>query len=536
MATIVDALVITLGLDPSNFKKGEAEATKATKDTAASVKKSADEMTASLAEVGRGVAKLFLEFETAAGFIKWLGNLNRGEAELGRTAANLGISAHELNKWGLASELAGGKAEDMQNALGLMSKSLYDLNVKAQPNELIRLMQFLGMPVAGIKDNAKALTDLGDRLRQDAAQFGRAHAFNLAKDAGLNEGAFNFLIREKGERDEILRRAEEQNAVTEESVKRAQELQEAWRGIGQQITAAGQFVLMQLQPPVAALLKDVKEIFAAFRDQGGLQGVATVFRTIADLAKAIADSVKFWSSLVEKSPIGKYNDFMFRQYGKAADWFHKLVGGDDAVLPSGNVDAGGSAAKSGTLPTKSQLLAALAAAEAQNGIPQGALSAIANQESRFRPDIINGTTRSSAGATGLMQLMPGQFANAGADPLQDIQTAAKYLVDLFKQFGDWKLAIAAYNDGPGNIRKWLAGRHTLPKETQDYVANVVGATPSLNRGTVATGKIDRGNITTVTVGDVTVNTAATDAQGVAQGLAGAIRRQVTLSQADTGQY
>ena len=536
MATIIDALLITLGLDASNFKKGAAQAEKSTKDTAESVRKSAGEMTASLAEVGRGVAKLFLEFETAAGFIKWLGNLNRGEAELGRTAANLGISAHELNKWGLASELAGGKAEDMQNALGLMSKSLYDLQVKAQPNELIRLMQFLGMPVAGIKDNAKALQDLGDRLRVDAAQFGRQHAYNLAKDAGLNEGAFNFLIREKGERDEILRRAEEQNAVTEESVKRAQELQEAWRGIGQQITAAGQYVLMQLQPPVASLLKTVREIFDAFRDQGGLQGVATVFRTIADFAKAIADSVKYWSGLVEKSPIGKYNDWMFKQYGKAADWFHRMVGGDDSVLPSGNVDAGASAAQSGTLPTKSQLLAALAAAEAQNGIPQGALSAIANQESRFRPDIINGTTRSSAGATGLMQLMPGQFANAGADPLQDIQTAAKYLVQLFKQFGDWKLAIAAYNDGPGNIRAWLGGRHALPKETQDYVANVVGATPSLNRAAVAAGMIDRGNTTTVTTGDIIVNTQATDAQGVAQGVAGAIKRQVTLSQADTGQY
>ena len=543
MATVIDALLITLGLDASNFKKGAAQAEKSTKDTAESVRKSAGEKTASLAEVGRGVAKLFLEFETAAGFIKWLGNLNRGEAELGRTAANLGISAHELNKWGLASELAGGKAEDMQNALGLMSKSLYDLQVKAQPNELIRLMQFLGMPVAGIKDNAKALQDLGDRLRVDAAQFGRQHAYNLAKDAGLNEGAFNFLTMEKAQRDAILATAERNNNVNAESVRLAQELQRQWNDIHQSITAAGQAILAEVSPAVIQLFDGMKSITGATDEwKTGLGIALTVVKAIQSAfvlvgdaiggaAAAVAalfrgDGIKAFLGILKDQ--GEHATQIGESFGaKINDFWERLFAKKDAVT--------GQPVAAGT-PTKSQLLAALAAAEAQNGIPQGALSAIANQESRFRPDIINGTTRSSAGATGLMQLMPGQFANAGADPLQDIQTAAKYLVQLFKQFGDWKLAIAAYNDGPGNIRAWLGGRHALPKETQEYVANVVGATPSLNRAAVAAGTIDRGNTTTVTTGDIIVNTQATDAQGVAQGVAGAIKRQVTLSQADTGQY
>lgn len=115
--------------------------------------------------------------------------------------------------------------------------------------------------------------------------------------------------------------------------------------------------------------------------------------------------------------------------------------------------------------------------EQQYGIPAGLLARIGYQESHFRQDIIDGTTVSPAGAVGIMQLMPQYFPGAGENAVADIATAGAYLAKLFGQFGDWQVATAAYNDGPGNVQAYLAGTKQLPLETQNYVADVFADVP-----------------------------------------------------------
>lgn len=115
--------------------------------------------------------------------------------------------------------------------------------------------------------------------------------------------------------------------------------------------------------------------------------------------------------------------------------------------------------------------------EAQYGIPRDLLARIAYQESHFRSDIISGAKTSPAGAVGIMQLMPQYFPGAGENAVQDIATAGAYLAQLFTEFGDWQVAVAAYNDGPGNLKAVLAGTKTLPLETQNYIAGVFADVP-----------------------------------------------------------
>lgn len=118
-----------------------------------------------------------------------------------------------------------------------------------------------------------------------------------------------------------------------------------------------------------------------------------------------------------------------------------------------------------------------------NGLPAGLLYWIAYQESRYRDDIISGATRSKAGAIGMFQMLPATAAQYGVDPTNwqdEAGGAARFLKDLYKRFGNWKLAIAGYNDGGGNVHKALtaaggdvaAAIASLPKETRDYVATV----------------------------------------------------------------
>jgi len=132
----------------------------------------------------------------------------------------------------------------------------------------------------------------------------------------------------------------------------------------------------------------------------------------------------------------------------------------------------------------------LNAAEAQYGIPPDLLARMAYQESHFRPEIIDGTVTSSAGALGIMQLMPQYFGTVnrprpftGQDTGAQIQEAAAELARLYDHFGDWALAVAGYNDGQGNVDKYRAGTRALPDETYSYVSEVLADVP------VATGAL-----------------------------------------------
>ena len=113
---------------------------------------------------------------------------------------------------------------------------------------------------------------------------------------------------------------------------------------------------------------------------------------------------------------------------------------------------------------------------------------IAEVESTFNPG-----ARSPVGAKGLFQLMPTTAKGLGlstflpddrADPEKSARAAARYLHDLHDQFGDWSLALAAYNAGPGRIRRLLASRNAttfadispaLSVETRMYVPKVLAA-------------------------------------------------------------
>jgi soluble lytic murein transglycosylase-like protein len=118
------------------------------------------------------------------------------------------------------------------------------------------------------------------------------------------------------------------------------------------------------------------------------------------------------------------------------------------------------------------------ALEAQIGIPTNLLARLAYQECHWRPDIISGATRSSAGAIGMFQLLPQYFPGAGQDWQTDANTAGAYLVQQYNSFGhDWGAALAAYNDGPGNLQSILAGSKQIPTETANYVTQIIGDVP-----------------------------------------------------------
>jgi soluble lytic murein transglycosylase-like protein len=126
----------------------------------------------------------------------------------------------------------------------------------------------------------------------------------------------------------------------------------------------------------------------------------------------------------------------------------------------------------------SDVLALLNAAAAKYGVPPALAIAVANQESggnQFNAE--GGVLTSSAGALGVMQLMPATAAGLGVDPTdtaQNIDGGVRYLSQLLNQFdGNQTLALAAYNWGPGNVTN--NGLNNWPTETANYVSSILAA-------------------------------------------------------------
>lgn len=108
-----------------------------------------------------------------------------------------------------------------------------------------------------------------------------------------------------------------------------------------------------------------------------------------------------------------------------------------------------------------------------NGVDPALVKAIVANESAFNP---NATSRT--GAQGLMQLEPDTAASLGVDnaydPAQNISGGTRYIRSLLERFnGDIRLAVAAYNAGPGAVEKY--GGVPPYAETQSYVQNVLAS-------------------------------------------------------------
>jgi soluble lytic murein transglycosylase-like protein len=114
---------------------------------------------------------------------------------------------------------------------------------------------------------------------------------------------------------------------------------------------------------------------------------------------------------------------------------------------------------------------AVSRAATVHGIDRSVLEALLMAESRFRPNAV-----SHKGAMGLGQLMPQTAVELGVSnpfsPEENIDASAYYLSKMLERFGSLKLALAAYNAGPGAVKK----HNGIPpyKETQAFVEKIMG--------------------------------------------------------------
>ena len=151
-----------------------------------------------------------------------------------------------------------------------------------------------------------------------------------------------------------------------------------------------------------------------------------------------------------------------------------VYSGSERLKPNYNKDtaaAGGDApVKRFTGKYKGEYLEVAKAAARKHGVPEDVFLRLVQQESGWNTGAV-----SVKGATGLAQLMPGTADRLGVDindPGENLEGGARYLRMMYDRFGTWKLALAAYNAGPGAVE---ASDGIPPyEETKNYVLAILG--------------------------------------------------------------
>lgn len=518
MATVIDALVVTLTLDPTEYKRswkdvddldtasqkkrekvnkqGDKEAkerARREKQEALDRKKHTDEVTGSVINLGKALAGTILGFESIAGGIKYLGNLNEGQANLGRAATKIGIGADALNIYGKAVEFAGGKTEDAIETFAKLAQEKSFKDLRGEIGPLLQLLQQKGVAYEDqngkLLDQEKILDELSRKTRNMTDQ-DRAAMFAAA---GISGGVINRMLETQKLQDEQLAKAREFNVVNAESVKAAQELQEAWRGVGQAVDKVGNRVLKEVTPVTKDALSSVTK-FLSGDLKGGAQKAGDVQR---DVDGIIVDYTKWvWHILT----------------GATSDAFETL-NAPGVIAPR----AGSLAARNnnpGNLQDKTGKFRTFAT------LAEGQAAMKFDIESKMRK--------------GFDTIQSIITRYEGTDGPKDPNALAAYIARAVKLTGKKAGEKLTAADLPALINAMTIVESGLPDSAMRTPS---GATPSA----VASGKIDRsggttgGNTTNVQVDKIEVHSSSADPNAVAAKTGDALGRKVTVAQANAGQ-
>ncbi len=513
MATVIDALIVTLGLDASKYKQGRETAEKETGETARKAKVSADQITKSLTEVGRTIAGLFLGFETATGFVKWLGALNSGEAALGRTAANIGMGAHELNKWGNAVELAGGSAADAQAAFTELTNDAERFFVTGEASPLIKTLQQYGVSLKDSNGQLRNQGEIFEELADKTAVYGRQYQNFALKQAGITQGEINYLAQTRQQREENLRTAERDNAVTDATVKKAAELQLYWRNIGLQISAAGQMILTAITPTMEQILKLFGDVDVKSDEfTTGLKLIGSAAVAIKNIFAGMGDAIGGAAAAIGAALHGDF---------KGAS---RILNDQSARSAERNAKEAADLRSVWNSPAAAAANAVAGSAETGGYVPPAGTKA-----SRFNnPGNIldkSGAERKYATLAEGQQALEDDLRIKMKRGLKTVDA----IIDAYEGGDNVRNNIPAYI---ADVRKRL-GKNELSEADIKQLALAISTHengPSAARAAPAGG-----STTTVQVDTINVHSNATDPRTVAEHIPAALQRKMSVTQADTGQ-
>lgn len=291
MPTVIDSLVVSLGLDNSKFKKGREENKadlKRTKDEAASAAKDIEASGKKAAEFFAGMKLQALQFFTViaggVGLEKFVTQQVTANAATGRLAENLGIATEQLSAWQQILVRSGGTAEDANTTFQNLAQTISDLELGQNPAN-VGVLQRLHITPADLKDTEGALLKIADGLHAiDDAKV----RTNLGQRLGFSTATVNLLSRGSPYLREQLELQRRIGVVTQADADAAIRLQNAWEGLKQSSTAVGRAILTGLTPYIIAAANALDRLATWAKNNPGIIKAAFLGIAAAALVMNVA--------------------------------------------------------------------------------------------------------------------------------------------------------------------------------------------------------------------------------------------------------
>lgn len=251
-ATIIDALLVTLGLDASGFKKGQAETDEALKRTKDNAVKHGKDIEAKAKAATEGFSKMRKEllqivglFVSVNGIKSFVERITTSDAAVGRLADNLSMATEELSSWQKMSSKFGGSAEDTDAFFRNIYKISQDLKLFGSSAALQPLGRLLGPEgLAKFADNATTIAEKAKIIqRAVAGASSRQDALSLMQQAGFTEQTVT-VMREIGQGlEHQLALQRELNVAGKRDADLAKERAAAWDRFTDSLERAGRAIV-----------------------------------------------------------------------------------------------------------------------------------------------------------------------------------------------------------------------------------------------------------------------------------------------------
>ncbi len=352
-ATVIDALLVTLGLDTSQFRKGQQEVSDDLKKQREDAKNTAKEM----AEQGKKAASFFSSIKTellaltgvtvtAGGLISFVKSTTSGLMDLSIQSKALGLSARELDGWSKSAEAAGSSAEKISASLQGFQGAIQGARVGDYSSSifggLAQLNALTGQnfDVWGQDASSLAKTSL-DALRKISDP-------NLRRQVGLSLG-FDDATLQRNQEGKFLPdvdRLTKSSGITDASTKGAKEFTAAWAELGQNLDTVKNQIYVDLIPTIrdlnglliewssgnaksSSFFKELK------RDINDITGIDLGSWTLSGDLRNLKDNFSMLGKVLNH--LGNaLNELNNGNFSKAADEFKKAWYGTEDGKPTGN--------------------------------------------------------------------------------------------------------------------------------------------------------------------------------------------------------
>lgn len=288
MATVIDALVVELGLDPSKFTKGLKEALEAAakgkdalgkggKEIEAGVKS----MTETFSKLRDNVLGLAVLFTGGLGIKEFVKSVTNSDVAVGRLAQVTGESTHAISLWRNAGILAGGTGDSFTNILHTMTRGMAQLQ-RTGTSELIPVFRELGIDISKFNDASQLTLAVIQAIQDQKVDPARGEL--ILQSFGADDAAISAILRGKDAIQEYLNQAQRVGTIMEGDDKIARNLANAWDELALSSTNAGRRILHDLAPSLTSILHWASEWYSVGSGSQRVNDVAH-FLGLGDVVK-----------------------------------------------------------------------------------------------------------------------------------------------------------------------------------------------------------------------------------------------------------